>query len=66
MSDKYCGLYVTFEKEISGEYLEIVKKLISSIKGVVSVQEKVSDVDHWIAREQTKHELRMKLFEALK
>jgi len=64
--DKYCGLYVTFEKEINGECLKIVKKLISSIKGVVSVQEKVSDVEHWIAKEQVKHELRMKLFEALK
>lgn len=66
MSNKYCGVYVTFQSEISGEYLETVKNLISSIKGVISVQEKVSDIDHWMAREQTKHEIRMKLLEALK
>lgn len=65
MSDKYCGLYVTFEKEISGEYLEIVKQLIKSIKGVVSVKEEMSDMQHCFAREQAKHELRMKLFEIL-
>jgi len=66
MSDKYCGVYVTFQSEINGEYLETVKNLIISIKGVISVEEKVSDLNHWIAREQIKHELRMKLFEALK
>jgi predicted AAA+ superfamily ATPase len=66
MSDKYSGIYVTFEKEITKEYLEIVKNLITSIKGVISVQEKVSDIDHWMAREQIKHEFRMKLFETFK
>jgi len=66
MSKKYSGVYVTFENEISKEYLEIVKNLISSIKGVISVQEKVSDPNHWMAREQIKHEIRMKLFETLK
>lgn len=66
MSKKYCGVYVTFEGDINGEYLKVVKNIINSIKGVISVQEKVSDIDHWTSREQIKHELRMKLFEALK
>lgn len=39
---------------------------LGSIKGVIAVEEEVSDVKHWYAREQAKHELRMKLFETLK
>lgn len=66
MSDKYCGLYVTFEKEIHDDYLEIVKQIILSIKGVASVKEKVSDIDHHFAYEQAKRELIMKLYAVLK
>lgn len=66
MSNKYGGVYVTFETEISEEGVKIFKQLIGSIKGVISVEEKISDLEHWMARERVKHELRMKLFEALK
>ncbi len=66
MSDKYCGLYVTFEKEIHEDYLEIVKQMILSIKGVATVKEKVSDLEHWMAQEQAKFELQKKLWDLLK
>lgn len=66
MSNKYIGLYVTFENEISEEYLDIVRHLIGSIKGVISVKEQIGDMEHWFAKEQVKHEIKMKLFEILK
>jgi hypothetical protein len=65
MSDKYCGLYVSFGNEISEEYLEIVKKMIMSIKGVIEVKEKVADMDYWMAVAKAKLTLREKLLEML-
>lgn len=63
MSTKYCGLVVTFESEISEEYLEILKNMIMSFKGVIPVEEKESDWGHQIAYSQAAIELRDKLFD---
>lgn len=65
MSDKFCGLYVTFEKEISEEYLETVKQMIGSIKGVINVNEKLADPDHHFAYMQARHDFRMKVLKLL-
>lgn len=61
MSDKFCGLYVAFDKGVSEEYIETIRPLISSIKGVISVESKISNPDHWFAREQAKLELLNKI-----
>lgn len=65
MSDKFCGLYVTFEKNVSEEYIETVKTLISAIKGVCHVDAKLADINHHIAYEQAKHDIRMKILKEL-
>ncbi len=66
MSKKYCGLQVTFEKEINEDYLDILKNMIMSLKGVISVQEVESDYDYHFAKNRAKHELRMQILEVLK
>ncbi len=66
MSKKYCGLQVTFENEISEDYLNILKNIIMSFKGVISVQAIESDSEHNIAKYQAKHELILKIADLLK
>lgn len=66
MSDKYIGIYVTFEKEISKEYLETICQMITSIKGVTDARPKESTIDHWFAYQQARHDLIKKLYEVLK
>lgn len=66
MSDKYCALYVIFKDEISEEDLKVLKKMILSLKGVVSVKEEIADGAHRIAREQVKYEFRQMLLDAFK
>ena len=65
MSNKFIGLYVAFEKEISEEYLEIIKKMILSLKSVCSVEANVSDMSHWIAYEQARNDLQKKMVNIL-
>lgn len=66
MSKKYCGLQVTFENEISEEYLAVLKTMIMSFKGVISVNPIESDSEHNIAKYQAKHELILKIADLLK
>jgi len=66
MSDNYIGLIVTFEKEINEEYLDTVKKMIKSIKGVIDVRAEPSSPEHWYAKKTAQHELLMQILEILK
>jgi hypothetical protein len=65
MSNKYCGLCVTFEKEISEEYASILKQMIMSFKGVCDVSPIISDIEHHIAYAQAKNEIKMKIISLL-
>lgn len=66
MSDRYCGLYVTFEKEVSEEYVELLTKMILSFKGVCEVTSTLSDANHHFAYSMAKHELEMKLLDLIR
>jgi hypothetical protein len=65
MIDKFCGLYVTLEKDECHENIERIRMLIEMIKGVVSVKAKVSDPSHWCAYERAQREIIMKILHAV-
>ncbi len=66
MSEKFVGLYVTFDKEVTEEYIETIRPLIGSIKGVCDVRAKVGDGDHWCARAQAMNEMRGEIMALMK
>lgn len=66
MTDRVKGLTVTLEHDIRIDDVEFIKQAIEMIRGVASVDYSISNSDDIINQARIKHELKMKLFEALK
>ena len=67
MSERYNYLTVALEKEIREDELPPLLAAIRQLRGVLDVQpQDDTNRSGWVYRQQAKHELTMKLYEALK
>ena len=66
MTDREAGYIVTLEKSIREDDAEDIKTAIRMIKGVISVEPVVEDINLHIAKTRSRQELEIKLFQALK
>jgi len=65
MTDHINGYLVTLEKELRDDDAEATLTALRQIKGVLKVRPMVSEPSLYMARDQIRHELSMKLWEAL-
>jgi len=65
MSDKFSGFIVTFEKEVSQEWMNRVKDAVLMIKYVIDVEPIVADYEHHHAKEMARYKLRDELWNIL-
>jgi hypothetical protein len=66
MSDSIKGFYVVLEKDIGEEQFEALKTAVLMIRGVLAVNESVSDSSDWMARRQVGHEMEMAIYETMR
>jgi hypothetical protein len=57
MTDRIKGCWVAFHANLRDDDAKPIIEAISLIKGVVGVEQHVSDSDHWMAKQQVRHEL---------
>lgn len=66
MTDRVASLTVTLKKDMRVDDVEDLKKAISMIRNVASVENGlIPDISFHMARERAAHELREKLFQVL-
>ena len=65
MSRTLNALTVVLEHDMREENAEPLINAIRMLRGVVSVDTHVADMESHLAKTQAKHELRMKIFEVL-
>lgn len=65
MTDRISGFTVTLKPNMREDDAEIIKNCIELLKGVISVEEHVSNPEHYFAYQQASYELREKLWKAL-
>jgi len=65
MTDRLKGCIVAFEKDIREDDAEFILNAIKMIKFVKSVEPKLTTSSDWWDRQQTKHEVQMKLFDVI-
>jgi len=65
MTDRYNTLTVVLERDIREDDAEGLLDAIRHMRGVLSVAGNVADSSEYMAVERARHELRMKLWEAL-
>lgn len=65
MSDRYHALTVFLEEPLRDDDAELLIKAIRMLRGVMSVEPHITNVDAW-ARETAKQELRRQLWDVLK
>lgn len=63
MTDRLKGCWVVFEKEYREDDAEEILAAIRMVKGVGSVEPKLADPDHYMARSQAKHDIRKAIFD---
>ena len=66
MTDRLKGCIVVFEREIRDDDAEEILNAIRALRKVLKVEPLIMHGNDYHAREMAKHELRQKLFEALK
>ncbi len=66
MSTNYKGFTVTFEQDVSEEYMDMVKTSIEIMKGVIDVTPSKTNMDDHMNRESIRYELINKLYKTLK
>jgi uncharacterized protein (UPF0264 family) len=66
MTDRVKGFTVTLEHDIRIDDVEVIKQAIEMIRGVANVDCSISNIDDTINQARIKHELKQKLWEALK
>ena len=65
MTDRVHALTVILEHEYRDDDVEAIVNAIKMLRGVLSVEEHVTGLDFYAAREQAKHELRQEMLEHL-
>lgn len=66
MTDREVGYIVTLEKSMREDDTEDIKTAILMIKGVISIEPVVEDINLHIAKTTARYELGKKLYQALK
>jgi len=66
MTDRYNALTVVFDKDIRSDDAERLINAIKMIKGVLSVEPNVSNVDSHIAYSKARQDISEKLWEVLR
>lgn len=65
MSDKIKGFTVTLDADSSTERAALIKTAIMQIKGVISVEDHVTNFQDHMNRQQVKYELLQKISDVL-
>lgn len=66
MTDRVHSLTVILEKDTRDDDVECWVSAIRMLKGVISVQKNISDIDYHVAEQRAKQEIRSKLFDIIK
>lgn len=66
MTDRFAGVYVTFDHDIRKDDAQGLINAIGQLRGVIDVAPHVADFDMHIAQERVRLELRVKLLDVLK
>lgn len=66
MTDRHAGYIVTLDKNIREDDAEFILNAIRMIKGVLTVQPVVSNVDLHIAKDRADYEWRQKIHSLLR
>lgn len=66
MTDRVSALIVTLERDIRIDDVEVLVDAIKMLRGVMTVETHISNIEQHIAEERVRREFRQKLYEALK
>jgi hydrogenase/urease accessory protein HupE len=66
VSDHYKGLVVTFEDDLSAEYVAKLTSALCLFKGVMSVTALTASSDDFMARDRVRWEMEKRLWAALR
>lgn len=65
MTDRYYALSVVLRHDTRDDDAQAIIQAIQMVKGVLSVEPHVADMETWAAEARVKVELRQRLFEVL-
>lgn len=66
MTDRVHSLTVALNKDVRVDDVEGLINAILQFRGVIKVEGNISDSGLWVAESRIKHDLTMKLYDALK
>ena len=66
MTDRVNALTVTLERDIRIDDVQVLVDAIKMLRGVMSVETHISNIEQHIAEERVRIEFKQKLWEALK
>ena len=66
MTDRVHSITIVFENNVREDDVEAYITFCLMMKGVVSAKKNVADFNDYAAREQAKHELKMKILDLLR
>jgi len=66
MSDKYQGFTVVFEHDVSEEYMDTVKKMVYSIKGVAKIEPVLMGTSQFLGESKERNRIVNFLIDAIK
>ena len=66
MTDRMKGCVVSFDRDIREDDVELLVNAIKMIKGVLSVELSVADIDDHINRDRIRHDVQERLWKASK
>lgn len=65
MTDRFKGVWVTFDQDIRTDDAESLINAIKHLRGVLAVEPNITDVADYMARERVRQEFSEKLWEVL-
>jgi len=65
MTDRFHSLTVVLERDIREDDAEMLLNALRMLRGVISVEGNIVDVDGYVAEERVRYELRDKLMSVL-
>ncbi len=65
MTDRIKGFYVALENDTREDDALPIMKAVGQLRGVLSVEPNISDVDDWIAENRAKAAMAVRLWDAL-
>jgi hypothetical protein len=62
MTERVKGFYVSLERDIRVDDVEMLCNVVRSLRGVAGVTQEISNMEDWMARARVRNELRDKLY----